>query len=329
MFLFQLLKYFPGRTEIIGAMVIPGVLTMLVFLMPYFGKWRLGHRFNLGLLWTSLLAVGLLTWRAFYVDRQNPGYVTALRQAERDAERAVELARSPSGIPSSGAVTLLRNDAYTQGPKLFARHCAGCHRYDGHDGLGGRVAVTSASATNDSRKGASDLEGFASRAWLAGLLDPARVSSSRYFGATKFADGKMAKFVKKDVAAFGPEQKQQLEKVLAAVSAEAQLRSQRAADSRDVALIEEGRKLFGTEAMRCSECHSFHKKDEDATGPELTGYGSREWLTGILTNPKHERYYGKRNDRMPAFGADGILDAQAVRLLVDWLRGEWYELVRQ
>src|SRR6185295_15982102 len=120
-------------SEIIGAMILPGIITTLVFLMPYFGKWRLGHRFNLGLLWALILAIGLLTWRAFVVDQRNPSYVSAVHQAERDAERVVELARSPTGIPSSGAVTLLRNDAFTQGPKLFARHCAGCHHYDGHN----------------------------------------------------------------------------------------------------------------------------------------------------------------------------------------------------
>jgi ubiquinol-cytochrome c reductase cytochrome b subunit len=316
MFLFQLLKYFPGTTEIIGAMILPGLFTVLVFLMPWFAKWRLGHRFNLGLLYGLLLVVGLLTWRGFVADRSNPGYVAAVRQAERDAERVVELARAPAGIPIAGAVTLLRNDAYTQGPKLFARHCASCHRYDGHDGLG----VTTTNAPS-----ASDLQGFASRAWLAGLLDPARVSGPHYLGGTKFADGKMAKFVKKDVAAFTPAQKQQLAKVLAAVSSEASLKSQRDLDQRDVGLIDEGRVLFANEAMRCAECHQFRKKDEDATAPELTGYGSKEWLTGILTNPKHDRFYGKRNDRMPAFGADSILDAHAIGLVADWLRGEWYE----
>ena len=58
---------------------------------------------------------------------------------------------------------------------------------------------------------------------------------------------------------------------------------------------------------------------------DLTGYGSHDWLMGIVTNPKHERFYGKRNDRMYAFGADGILGVQSIGLIVDWLRGEWPE----
>jgi mono/diheme cytochrome c family protein len=77
-----------------------------------------------------------------------------------------------------------------------------------------------------------------------------------------------------------------------------------------------------TDTARCTECHQFRKKDEDATAPDLTGYGSREWLIGIIANPKHERFYGTRNDRMPAFGEEKILDARSIELLADWLRGE-------
>lgn len=47
-----------------------------------------------------------------------------------------------------------------------------------------------------------------------------------------------------------------------------------------------------------------------------------EWLIGIINDPKHERFYGKRNDRMPAFAGDKILDAQSIEILADWLRGD-------
>ena len=370
MFLFQFLKYqevlfgsLPGNAEVWAAFIVPGVLVLLVCAMPFLGRWRLGHRFNVGFGFALILAVGLLTWRSFVDDRQNPGYVAAAKQAERDAERIAQLAQGPSGIPSSGALTLLRSDPLTQGPKLFARHCASCHRYDGHNGLGDlpttaakiqsntTVAVLAKAhgMTEDQLRSlnklrsdsdsllpgqplevfsvpaGADLKGFASREWLAGLLDPARVDSPHYFGGTKFADGKMAKFVKKDIAGFTGEQKEQLRKVVAALSAEAQLKSQREADKRDASLLAEGRTLLANDTMRCTECHRFQNKGEDPTGPDLTGYGSRDWLVGIITSPKHERFYGKRNDRMPAFGADGLLDAQAIGLIADWLRGEWYE----
>ena len=35
---------------------------------------------------------------------------------------------------------------------------------------------------------ASDLKNFASRDWLAGLLDPKQIETTHYFGATKFAN---------------------------------------------------------------------------------------------------------------------------------------------
>lgn len=368
LFLFQFLKYqemlfgsLPGNPEVWAAFILPGVILLVVCSMPYFGRWRLGHRFNVGFGFALVLALGLLTWRAIVEDWQKPAYATGVKQAERAAERAVQLARGPGGIPSSGALTLLRNDPFTQGPKLFARHCAACHRYGGHNGLGEPPTTAVKVQTNDtvaslakahgmteaqlrslnplrsddlepgqtlelfSTPAGTDLKGFASREWLTGLLDPARADSPHYFGGTKFADGKMVKFVKKDIAGFSPVQKEQLTKVVAALSAEAQLKSQRADDQRDASLIAEGRTLLASEAMRCTECHRFQKDIEDPTGPDLTGYGSRDWLMGMVTNPKHERFYGKRNDRMYAFGADGILDVQAIGLIVDWLRGEWYE----
>jgi ubiquinol-cytochrome c reductase cytochrome b subunit len=99
------------------------------------------------------------------------------------------------------------------------------------------------------------------------------------------------------------------------------LPGQAEADERDVALIEEGRKFIASETARCVECHQFRKSDEGATAPDLTGYGSREWLISIISNPRHERFYGRRNDRMPSFGEEKILDARSIELLADWLRG--------
>ena len=316
LFLFQLLKYFPGKSEIIGAMIIPSLLMGVICLMPFLGKWRLGHRFNLGFLGAMIAGAGLLTWLAKAEDQRNPEYQSGVASATRDAERIRILAEAPTGIPPTGAVGLLRNDPLTQGPKLFARNCASCHRYEGHDGTG--------LAVKDPQSG-SDLKDFASRDWLTGLLDPAKVDTTNYFGGTKFKEGKMVKFVKKDIAAHSAAAKEQLKKVILALSAEAVLKSQRNADRRDTAAIEEGRKLIESDAMRCTECHQFRKPTDDATGPDLTGYGSREWLVSVISNPKHERFYGKRNDRMPAFGEDQVLDAKTIGLIADWLRGDWYE----
>ena len=316
LFLFEFLKFFPGGTEIWGAIVIPGLIMLIIFLMPIIGRWRLGHGFNVGLSCSLLAGIIFLTFLAMTKDKRDPAYKTAVEEARRNAERVKVLAQSSSGIPREGAVTLLRNDPLTQGPKLFAKNCASCHRYDGHDAMGNPI--------KDPPE-ASDLKGFATREWLAGLLDPRRIDSPHYFGGTKFKDGKMVKFIKKDVGAFSDEQKEQLKKVIAALSAEAGLNSQRDPDRREAALIAEGKTRIASETMRCTECHQFHKPDEDATAPDLTGYGSRDWLLDFISNPAHAHFFGKRNDRMPAFGEDRVLDDHAIVLIADWLRGNWYE----
>lgn len=314
LFLYQLLKYFPGSKAVWGSIIIPSVVIVILFLMPFVGRWRLGHRFNVGFLFALFMGVAFLTWQAVAHDRGNPQYVASVKNSGREAERARELAAA-KGIPLSGATELLREDAFTQGPRLFARHCASCHRFGGHDGLG-NISTNPPSA--------ADLKGFASRQWLAGVLDPEKIASPGYFGLTKFAKGKMVRFVQKDVAKYSPEQKQQLQKVLAALSAEAQLRAQVDADAKEKTIIAEGRDLLKGD-INCVECHRFHSTDEDASGPDLTGWGSRKWLVEFISNPAHERFYGKRNDRMPKFGEEKILDEKAIGLIADWLRGEWYE----
>src|SRR5207244_600359 len=93
---------------------------------------------------------------------------------------------------------------------------------------------------------------------------------------------------------------------------------------REAALIPEGQQLISSE-LRCTDCHQFHKADEDATAPNLTGYGSRIWLIDFISNPAHPNFYGEHSDRMPAFGAQQILSREQIELIADWLRGSWYE----
>jgi ubiquinol-cytochrome c reductase cytochrome b subunit len=321
LFLFQFLKNFPGKSEVWGALYIPGFVMTVLALMPIVGRWKMGHHFNVALVFTLLGGVALLTLLAIVEDLRKPEYKAAVAQAQKDAERAVELADSPTGIPTGGAVTLLRNDAKTQGPRLFAQYCSSCHRYDGHNGLG---IVPDAVKFAQS---ASDLKGFASRAWLTGLLDPAKIDSIHYFGGTKHKAGKMVKFVKKDVKAFATEEQEMLKKAIAAVSAEAGLKSQRGMDAADAGVISEGRQIIQkADPIRCTDCHQFREPNKDATAPDLTGYGSRAWLTAFLQDPAHDRFYGSKNDRMPPFGTKRILDERQLGFIIDWLRGEWYEV---
>ena len=63
--------------------------------------------------------------------------------------------------------------------------------------------------------------------------------------------------------------------------------------------------------------------------PDLTGYGSEEWLVGIIANPEHERFYEGNNDRMPAFAEDeedpkrNLLTLDQIRFIARWLRRDY------
>jgi ubiquinol-cytochrome c reductase cytochrome b subunit len=372
LFLFQFLKLFEGygaTGELLGAVVIPTFVLVVMFLMPWLGRWNLGHRFNVAFTVVLLGGAGLLTlaalnedYRAMWTDsegfadvektlaqlgnddakisahfagnaekmqafrnqvrdlekyRKSREYLAAVAQAEQEARRAVELASAPPGIPFSGAITLLREDPKTQGPRLFALHCATCHAYRGPD-------VTIAEASEPS---APNLYGFASRDWIAGLLDPKRNNGPDYFGNTSHKEGEMASFVTDTLSEWKPDEVKQ---TVIALSAEARLKSQRAADAQDASAIEAGRMRIANEE-HCAGCHKFHDAGALGSAPDLTRYGSREWLLGMISDPKHERFYRDDNDRMPSFAAHpdqperNMLSPRQLQLLVDWLRGEWYE----
>ncbi|RME95970.1 MAG: DUF4405 domain-containing protein, partial [Verrucomicrobia bacterium] len=246
LWLFQLLKFFPGEAEFIGAMVIPGLLFLLVAIMPWTGRSRAGAAFNSAFICVAGFgAVALGVWAA-WIDRHDPAHQAAIQRARLEAQRARELASSPAGIPPEGALAMVREDPWLMGPRLFNQHCASCHRYDGHDGLGNTPAEPPS---------ASDLAGFASREWLTGLLDPKRITSPHYFGGTSHADGKMVRFVRRDLARLEEEDRAKLPAAIAALSAEAGLPAQQEADARDRELIARGREYIRGEPFYCVDCH--------------------------------------------------------------------------
>jgi quinol-cytochrome oxidoreductase complex cytochrome b subunit/mono/diheme cytochrome c family protein len=283
-------------------------------------RWEWHHRTRLGLLIAVIVGTVFLTSVSLIGTVGKPEYEQAVAAARKSAERAVELASGPGGIPPEGAMSLLRNDPATQGPKLFAQQCASCHAFAGHDGTGNRLADPPS---------APDLHEFASRKWIEGVVDPARVDSEAYYGPRmKAHKGKMVSYVKQDVAEYDKEQKEQLRKVIKALSADAALPSQAEVDAADAKEIAEGRKLVGTHGLGCTDCHTYNK-EKGKGGPDLTGYGSRVGLTGIISNPAHPRFYGMENDRMPAFGEQQRLTPGQIGIIADWLRGDWYRPGRQ
>jgi ubiquinol-cytochrome c reductase cytochrome b subunit len=321
--LYQLSNLFPGDAvpllgiswKAVPIFVIPGTVVLLILAFPFIARWKHGHGANVAILGFLLVAVVLLSaasWRHDFADEEHQA---ALAAGEAEADRAKELARSPSGIPVSGALSLLRSDPKTQGPKVYENQCVVCHNY----GAPGDEAIVAEPPS------APDLYGFAGRRWVAGLLDPEEVKSPRYYGNTKFATGVMVRYVE---GPFAELDEQEQTAIIAALSAEAGIPSQRGLDRKDVVAIEKGRELI---VAHCTRCHAFQDEGQRGYAPDLTDYGSQEWVVGIVADPTHDWFYGERNDRMPVYlevpeePAKNRMQANEVRLVADWLRGDWYE----
>ena len=321
LFLYEFLNLCEGQ-EMVAAVIVPSAIVGFLLFMPFLARWRVLHVFN------NLVLIGLvggvlwLTIKSVKQDLADPAVQRDVRIAHQQAARAKLLAtHQPIGF--NGAIELVRNDPLTRGPELFKQHCANCHRYGGEDGLFYKPEKLAPSAP--------DLKGFATREWLRGVLDPKQIDTPHYFGNTGFNgenSGAMVGFVKDTVSEFDDEAKLSLQYALMALSAQAKLSSQANLDSQDKERSPQGEALLKDPdaGIQGSTCHKFGDMDDPGGGPELTGYGSREWLAALIRNPYHDTFYDTDHElyNMPAFGSQRILSETEIYLLSDWLRGDWF-----
>lgn len=230
------------------------------------------------------------------------------------------------GVLTADALAALRKEAETVGPKLYEQNCAECHRFTDSKGK----------AYGSDEPKASDLTGLGSTQWIAGWFDKKKIAGPGYFGNTAFKDGDMVDFVQgslgdvlEELAEEDDAYKTALKDLVACLAAEAKLDGPRKADA-DAETIDgiDESTVYLFEDLTCTECHRFYHLGDLGDGPDLTGYMSRDWLTGIIKNPAHERFYGSKNDEMPAHhksADDCLLSEQEIDTLVDWLRGTWRE----
>jgi ubiquinol-cytochrome c reductase cytochrome b subunit len=325
--IFELRRSITGDSEFLVTVILPAAILGFFMAVPLFDRLlarRWSAAFRTAVVAGSLGAWSYLTYTSLERDWADPEYLAASQQSHELADRARFLA-DKLHITAAGASALLRGDARTQGPLLFARHCAACHDHVDSQGIG--VAAEKPSAPN--------LHGFGTRNWILGMLDPQRITSSEVFGNTRFKNGEMALKIRslfKDADAEGTsgELKEKMRLIAAALSDEAGLPDQALPGPQDESDVQHGRKLLVE--VGCTECHKFHAEGDIGLAPDLTGYASREWLSDMISDPAHERFYAEEhNDRMPAFANDrvhpemNLLSAEELRLIVDWLRGEWIE----
>lgn len=344
LFLFRFLE-FPAISKMgvaFGAIYIPTLLMLIVVLMPLIGKSQWGHYFNRAFLVAVLAAVAVLTGMTIIEDNHNESHQAKLAFAERDAHRVVVLA-ARDGIPQNGARELLVNDPFTQGPRLFARHCSSCHRYDGHDGTGQKILKTVVENEKEIKvlepATAADMKDFGSREWITKVLIDYDATFKPLENAgdkgKAILTGEMSSWCKDNQKALtDPANADGLKALVEFLTSQSGRADLGAFDEK---LVAEGKEIFkggalksGTLSSSCIDCHAMKIAGESATlsdgagagYPTLTGYAGRDWLKAFLRDPAHANFYGDKNAMM--IFDEKRLPEKELDLLVNWMTGDYY-----
>ncbi|MEZ6032362.1 MAG: cytochrome b N-terminal domain-containing protein [Planctomycetaceae bacterium] len=358
LFLFRFLRFHAveslGLT--FGAIVVPGIIMGIITVMPITAKvlGNTGHTLNKLFTWSLGAGIVVLTAMAFYEDAHDAGHQAALTEAHRDGERAIELASGPDMIPVEGAVSLLRNDPYTQGPRLFAQHCFSCHRYNGHNGRG--VLVTEAGKDKDAASvvaapTAADLGKFGSREWMSAVVTDysghfAWMKNSAWFreAQAKSAAGETVDYIDPDSSEMAdwtggneeslksPENADNVKALIEFLASEAA----HAGTTYDPVLVEKGRDLAlngswagALNGTSCAGCHetigqTFPAQPDDigaGSYPTMAKYASTAWLKDFIRHPDAARHYGAKNE-MVVYSPQKLSDKD-LDLLVRWLTRDY------
>jgi ubiquinol-cytochrome c reductase cytochrome b subunit len=321
LFLFQLLKYFEGPQVLIGTFVIPNAAMVLLFLLPLLGYGpmrKFGHFFGVLVMMSLLGGVVLLTAMALIDDspyllekvgdkdakklEKAQQFQNSVEHAEKNARRAANLAMA--GVPQDGARVLLRTDPLTHGQRVFKANCASCHAFTPRAGEGELIEVLP--RTKDRK--ASDLGDFASAKWIRGLLE--NPGDEKYFGGIEQLDGmkEWKDSIKEVRATMAPadieKQEKEFDDIANWLARQALPRADRPKEG-----DAEGRQLFKQHCARCHRVEDIGPKQtaKGDRGPELTGYGSADWIRGMILAPAAKTRYGQyykdaREDPKTALG---------------------------
>jgi ubiquinol-cytochrome c reductase cytochrome b subunit len=330
---------FPGEKKYIPVFVVTSCIAVYIFLIPVIGRLFVGHCLNILVVAALFVSICYLTYASYHHDYFEPS-MQSFRDDEaaaaRQAERAIELCLS-SGIPPTGALTLLQTDPFTQGPILYKQHCAICHPFSPQEGTSEHPDFRPIPC--DTPK-APNLYNPIRKEWIAGFLDPQKINSADYFANTKFVAGSMSNFVRRDMQDVVKEVEEDmgtenaLDRLVDFLLSEAKRESPRGPSETVSEEIEEINGIFSD--LTCSQCHFTYDPNSKPAGqaPDLRGYLSRDWLIGIISDPESKRFYGPPvagksagNDAMPAYhknAEEAVMSMEEIGILTDWLRENWH-----
>ncbi len=311
LFLFQMLKHFPGRLEWVGSIVVPLTVLAFLFVLPFLDRLlpvRFVHVLACAVVLGLLGGAGYLTWEAVHADASDRQFQEARHRADEARQRALFLAASPAaGVPPAGAGFLLRQDPLTQGRAALETKCLGCHVY------GGRGASSGAGEQT-----AAELRDFGSRAWVRGLLE--NPADNAYFGKVKGAGG-MAEWKKssrlkgkalEDVADFVAS----FARIPADQSVEEWLNSPGVSDHPGSAAFQK----------ECGACHEIQGYTEGGLrdAPGLFAWGSPRWLARMIRKPAAPDLYEFFGEaaKMPPFSRDQLTDND-LEMIIRYIKNDY------
>ncbi len=323
--LFQLLKKFPGKLEVVGTIIVPGAIMGTLFALPLLNKVLprgFAHFVACAFVFALLGGAGYLTYESLVEDEHNVAFQAARKGADATRDRALLLAES-QGIGPDGAGYLLLRDPLTRGQAVLKQKCLSCHYYDGK----GQATVVDGKPAMSPRA-ASELKGFGSYPWIRGLLEDPR--SDAYFGKVPQCDG-MATW--KSGSKLTPSQLDEVARYVATFAEVDEDTTPEEWAARKEVKDHPGRAWF---AKECASCHSVDgtgslaadgsspKKGKVQPAPDLYNYGSAHWTARMIKRPGSSHLYGFLGDeqKMPAFNAEQ-LPARDMSMVVRFLKEDY------
>lgn len=192
-----------GKIGMIYAIfVVPPAILLFFLAIPILSRNKAGYYLCVAVAGVFTVVCAWFTYLSYWDDYKNPehapGFLASKGEADRLAKRAVELTFAPAGIPKTGALALLKDDPYVQGPKLFAQHCASCHNFDSKDEVLTDPDYTPIICEDPT---APNLYGAQTADWIRGFTNEETLADADFFGKTAFAEkGSMIGFMKGRVA---------------------------------------------------------------------------------------------------------------------------------
>ncbi|MDO4550912.1 MAG: cytochrome b N-terminal domain-containing protein [Planctomycetia bacterium] len=342
--LYQYTLNFAGKaSEFVLIFIIPSCALLIFFLMPFIAKIKFGHLFNVLYIIVFCAIQIMLANTSYKNDTADKNYLEAQRQEREEALRLYQLTVRRGGLAPEGALNMLQSDWLTQGPKLFAKHCAACHPFspslDNSTVKAEEKEIHSPIIIGEAHRKiipveeplAPNLYHYPSRQWIAGFFDSKKITSAEYFGNTALKDGSMVDYVKTSLRDHLEDEflgEKGLNIIIDTLYSETQLSEPRpmvaAEDSEEFEKLPQGideETMFMFIDFGCTECHSFY--DQKGGGaPDLTAYGSRNWTWRVIADPT--KFYAQ-NDRMLAYhpeseGSDkNLMTQKEMDMLVKWL----------